>query len=138
MLPTKQLYVFYVLHQQVRFKSHVTREENLWRRAGSNATQRLACYTRRAQGALSAFLELVVQMLAGVRGGYEDSLLTSSNGSNQFLTANTQHPHYEDKTVTFLSSASAVVRKTDVFGGSNNGVACCDVSEEVAAAETCN
>ena len=48
-LPTKQLYVLYVLHQQVHFVSHVTREDNLWRRVGSAATQRLACYTRRRE-----------------------------------------------------------------------------------------
>jgi hypothetical protein len=51
----------------------------------------------------------------------KESPLTSSNGSNPFLTANTLHPHYEDKTVTFLSSASAFVRKTDVIRDSTMG-----------------
>lgn len=116
-----------MLHQQVHFVSHVTREANLRCRAGSAARQ--ACYTRWRRSALSAFLKPARQMLyvrmyvcMGVRACVRtDSPLTSSNGCNQLLTANTLHPHYEHKTVPFLSSASAVVRKTGVFRDSTMG-----------------
>ena len=137
MLPTKQLYVFYVLHQQVHFISHVTREDNLWRRASSAATQRLTCYTRWRQSALSAFLKLVRQILRCVCVCVcKDSPLTSSNGSNQFLTANKLHPHYEDKN-SYVFVSFGRCSEDWCHSGFNNGVACYDVSEERAAAETC-
>jgi hypothetical protein len=86
-LPTIQLYVFYVLRQQVHFKSHVTREDNLWHRASSAATQRLACYTRWRQCAVSISETCKACVCVCV---CKESPLTSSNGSNQFLITKTK------------------------------------------------